>query len=57
MAAPTKNPLIYDYVDYRFFLRDFVAHQKKRVRGFTYRSFASQAGVAASLLKDIISGR
>jgi uncharacterized protein (TIGR02147 family) len=48
---------ICDYVDYRFFLRDYYAAQKNSSNTFTYRSFAQKAGVSPSILKDILSGR
>jgi uncharacterized protein (TIGR02147 family) len=48
---------IFDYVDYRFFLTDFIDQQKTTSRGFSLRSFAQKAGVAASLLNDILSKR
>lgn len=48
---------IFDYVDYRFFLTDYIGLQKKLFRDFTYRSFAQKAGLSASLLKDILSKR
>lgn len=48
---------IFEYVDYRFFLTDYFNLQKKKSRGFTHRSFARNAGVSASLLRDILSGR
>jgi uncharacterized protein (TIGR02147 family) len=48
---------IFEYVDYRFFLRDYFHFHKKHQRKFSYRSFAQQAGVSASLLKDILNGR
>jgi uncharacterized protein (TIGR02147 family) len=48
---------IFDYVDYRFFLRDYYAAHKNSSNTFTYRSFAQEAGVSPSLLKDILNGR
>lgn len=48
---------IFDYVDYRFFLTDYIDQQKNASRGFSLRSFAQKAGVAASLLNDILSKR
>jgi uncharacterized protein (TIGR02147 family) len=56
---PTRyNPVsIFDFTDYRLFLRDYYAQAKRQHRGFTYRSFAQLAGTPPSLLKDIISGR
>jgi uncharacterized protein (TIGR02147 family) len=48
---------IFEYVDYRFFLKDYFTLQKKLSRGFTFRSFAQKAGLSSSLLKDILSKR
>ncbi len=48
---------IFEYVDYRFFLTDYVDREKNATRGFTFRSFAQKAGLSASLLKDILSKR
>jgi uncharacterized protein (TIGR02147 family) len=48
---------IFEYVDYRFFLTDYVDQEKEVTRGFTFRSFARKAGLSASLLKDILSKR
>lgn len=54
----SKNGIkIFDYTDYKLFLRDYYSFQKKRNRHFSYRYFAQKAGVAPSVLKDIISGR
>jgi uncharacterized protein (TIGR02147 family) len=53
----SKNVKIFEYTDYRFFLKDYYAFQKRNNRGFSYRSFASLSGVAPSLLKDVVSGR
>ena len=48
---------IYAYQDYADFLSDYYASQKLRLRSFSFRSFASRADVAPSLLKDIIERR
>ena len=48
---------IFDYVDYRLFLKDFYAVRKKENRHFSFRMFAQKAGVSASLMRDVISGR
>ena len=49
--------VIFEYVDYRFFLADYFNLQKTISRGFTFRSFAQKAGLSPSLLKDILSKR
>lgn len=48
---------IYEYTDYKLFLRDYYSIQKKSSRRFSYRYFAQKANVAASVFKDVISGR
>jgi uncharacterized protein (TIGR02147 family) len=48
---------VYSYTDYRFLLKDYYLHQKKAVRSFSFRYFASKAGVSASVYKDIMAGR
>jgi uncharacterized protein (TIGR02147 family) len=48
---------IYDYTDYRLLLKDYYSHQKKEIRSFSFRYFASRAGVSASVFKDITAGR
>ncbi len=48
---------IFEYTDYRFFLKDFYSFRKKNSRRFSFRSFAKESGVSPSLFKDIISGR
>lgn len=55
LQQPTIS--IFDYVDYRFFMTDYFSLRKKSVRGFSYRAFARDAGLSASLLKDILSKR
>lgn len=48
---------IFQYADYRMYLKDVYAARKKRSRSFSYRSFAMKAGTEPSLLADIIEGR
>jgi uncharacterized protein (TIGR02147 family) len=48
---------IFEYADYKIYLKDYYSLQKKNNRRFSYRFFAAKAGVAPSLLKDIIAGR
>jgi uncharacterized protein (TIGR02147 family) len=58
-VTSTKNhrPVVFEYLDYRIFLRDFINFHKKHVRGFTHRTLAQKAGVSAGILSDILSGR
>ncbi len=57
LCMPSRALKIFEYTDYRFFLKDYYSYQKKSNRRFSYRSFAAQSGVAPSLLKDVVSGR
>jgi uncharacterized protein (TIGR02147 family) len=53
-----KSLSIYDYTDYRRYLRDYYEEQKKRNPVFSYRFFARRAGYNSSgLYKDIVDGR
>ena len=55
--ADDPAPEVYDYLDYRAFLRDFYAHEKAHRRGFSYRAFSRRAGVASPThLKRVIDG-
>jgi uncharacterized protein (TIGR02147 family) len=54
----TKTQLnIFEYVDYRFFLTDYISLQKSCNKNFTYRAFARKAGLSPSLLIDVLSKR
>jgi uncharacterized protein (TIGR02147 family) len=55
--GPAQNFDIYRYTDYHFLLKDYYSYQKKAVRSFSFRYFASKAGVSASIYKDIMAGR
>lgn len=48
---------IFEYVDYRFFLTDYIGFQKKSNKNFSHRAFAQKAGLSSSLLNDILSKR
>jgi uncharacterized protein (TIGR02147 family) len=53
-----KPVSIYDYTDYRTFLRDYYEEQKAQNPSFSYRYFAKRAGFNSSgLYKDIVDGR
>lgn len=48
---------VFQYLDYRAFLRDFYAHQKGRGRGFSHRSFSKAAGLGSpNHLKRVMDG-
>lgn len=56
MSNP-ELPDVYEYLDYRAYLRDFYAAKKKEARAFSYRAFARRAGVAApNYLKLVMEG-
>ncbi len=48
---------IYEYLNYRSYLRDLYAEKKRTVRGFSYRAFCRRAGISnPSYLKLVIDG-
>jgi uncharacterized protein (TIGR02147 family) len=48
---------VFDYLDYRAFLRDYYLAQKERGRGFSYRAFSRRAGLRSpNYLKLVIDG-
>jgi uncharacterized protein (TIGR02147 family) len=54
----SKPVSIYDYTDYRLYLRDYYEEQKTKNPAFSYRYFARKAGFNSSgLYKDIVDGR
>jgi len=53
-----KCPLIYDYLDYRAFLRDMFNFRKQQVKHFSYRFFARKSGFKSpNFLKLVSSGQ
>jgi len=62
MDAPKESSAaaeidVFDYLDYRAFLRDFYAQEKAKNRGFSFRSFARRAGLSApNHLKRVMEG-
>lgn len=56
-AAREPPPNVFAYLDARRFLRDYYAHQKATVNGFSYRSFAKKAALKSpNYLKLVIDG-
>jgi uncharacterized protein (TIGR02147 family) len=50
-------PSIFDYTDYRRFLHDYYAWAKQNKRGFSHRSFLSNAGMSGpTYLKRVMEG-
>jgi uncharacterized protein (TIGR02147 family) len=55
---PRKLISVFDYTDYRKFLRDYYQAQKTANPAFSYRFFARRAGISSvGLYKDIVEGR
>ncbi|HXK20518.1 MAG TPA: TIGR02147 family protein [Polyangiaceae bacterium] len=53
----TSTPAVFDYLDYRAFLRDYYA-EKKRKRGFSFRAFSKKAGLGSpNYLKLVMDGQ
>lgn len=53
----SDRPNVFDYLDYRAFLRDHYLFQKGRGRGFSYRAFSRRAGLRSpNYLKLVIDG-
>jgi uncharacterized protein (TIGR02147 family) len=50
-------PSVFDYTDYRLFLRDYYTWAKLNRRGFSHRSFLADAGMAGpTYLKRVMEG-
>lgn len=53
-----ESPSVFDYTDYRRFLKAYYDHQKRKNPAFSYRYFALKAKVNSSgLLKNVIDGK
>jgi len=53
-----EKPVIYEYDNYRKFLKDIYAFLKKKQRGFSFRSFAMQADLGSpNYLKLVMDGK
>lgn len=58
MAASPELPSVYDYLDYRAFLRDHFQASKAAGRHYSYRYFARKAGLSSSnFLKLVMDGK
>lgn len=52
-----KRPDIYEYLNYRDFLRDMFSYHKKKNKNFSYRYYSSKAGFASpNFIKLVIEG-
>ncbi len=55
--TPLKQPLVFEYENYRVYLRDTYSFQKARSRHFSYRNFSRRAGFSSpNFLKLVIEG-
>jgi uncharacterized protein (TIGR02147 family) len=53
-----ESPSVFDFTDYRLFLKAYYDHQKRKNPAFSYRYFALKAKVNSSgLLKNVIDGK
>jgi uncharacterized protein (TIGR02147 family) len=53
------RPVLLDYLDYRLYMRDYVAWQKEKDKAFSFRVFALRSGIpasSASFICRVISG-
>ena len=51
-------PDVFDYLDYRAYLRDYYAYAKSARRGFSHRTFSRRAGLGSpNHLKRVMEGR
>lgn len=53
-----KRPVVYDYSDYRIFLKDLFQYRKQKDKFFSYRYFSGKSGFSSpNILKLIIDGK
>jgi len=58
MAEPVKTPLVFDFIDHRAFLRDWMVTKKAGNPSYSHRVFARRAGYRnPSLLGQVIKGK
>lgn len=51
-------PLVFDYLDFRAFLRDFYFYKKQCDKSFSYRKFGAKAGFSSpNYLKLVVDGK
>jgi uncharacterized protein (TIGR02147 family) len=56
-TSPSEPVDLYDYVDYRAYLRDYYAHAKQNRRGFSHRAFSRRVGLGSpNHLKRVMDG-
>ena len=53
-----SNPDVFEYLDYRAYLRDYYAYAKEARRGFSFRNFSRRAGLGSpNHLKRVMEGQ
>jgi uncharacterized protein (TIGR02147 family) len=58
MRSAAESPEVFEYLDYRKFLRDFYKSRKRNGRGFSYRAFSRRAQLQSpNYLKLVIEGQ
>lgn len=58
MARSKSSIRIFDYTDYRAYLRDYYEDQKAKHAFFSYRYFAGKANISSiGLYKDVVEGK
>lgn len=58
MGKPTELPSVYDYLDYRVFLRDHYAASKELFAYYSFRYFSRKAGLSSTnFLKLVMDGK
>ena len=58
MKKQTSKLSVYTYTDYRKYLLDYYCEQKQRIKAFSYRYFARNAGInSVGLYRDVVEGR
>jgi uncharacterized protein (TIGR02147 family) len=56
-ASGTGRVDVFEYVDYRAFLRDYYAHEKRARRSFSHRAFSRRVGLGSpNHLKRVMDG-
>lgn len=54
----STNPDVFEYLDYRAYLRDYYAYAKEARRGFSFRNFSRRAGLGSpNHLKRVMEGQ
>lgn len=53
-----KQPSVFDYLDFRLYLKDMFSYRKTTKKGYSYRVFSAKAGFASpNFLKLVIEGK